>query len=178
MPRPPDGKVAKAGSRTALFAHVAARLDEQPRRDDSTYFRERLGVDVNEKAGRIAADGARRSLRKWLLVAEPDLDLDVSLLRFEPGEHSAEEIADVLEGVSGVRQILRLGTSGEVLAVAVFDGARARRELRAVIRERLGVRPRWDEVEMETFAPAVRTWRDLARKAAVDEDLTVEAERR
>jgi hypothetical protein len=174
MARPAEGKVAKASSRTALFAHIAARLGGQPRRDDSTYFKTRLRVNVSEKAGRVAADAARASLTKWMLVSEGDLDLDVSLLRFEPGRRSPEEIFQVLEDMAGIRQILRLGTSGEVLAVAVFDGARARRELRAVIQERLGMRPRWDEVESETFAPATRTWRDLARKAARDEDLVAE----
>ena len=166
--------MAKASSRTALFAHIAARLDGQPRRDDSAYFQTQIKVRVSEKAGRDAADAARDSLAKWVLVSEGDLDLDVSLLRFEPGVRPPEEIVEVLRGISGIRQILQLGTSGEVLAVAVFDGARARRELRAVIQERLGIRPRWDEVESETFAPATRTWRDLARKAAHDEDLIVE----
>lgn len=131
-------------------------------------------MNVSEKAGRIAADQAGDSLAKWMLISEGDLDLDVSLLRFDPKGRSPEEILEVLEGISGIRQILRLGTSGEVLAVAVFDGARARRELRAVIQERLGMRPRWDEVESETFAPATRTWRDLAGKAARDEDLVVD----
>jgi hypothetical protein len=173
MARPAEGKVAKASSRTALFAHIAARLAGQPRRDDSAYFKTRLRVNVSEKAGRVAADAVRSSLAKWMLVSEGDLDLDVSLLRFEPGGRAPEEIVEVLKGISGIRQVLQLGTSGEVLAVAVFDGARARRELRAMIQERLGTRPRWDEVESETFAPAARTWRDLARKAAHDEDLVV-----
>lgn len=167
--------MAKANSRTALFAHLAARLNGQPRRDDSAYFHTQLKVNVSEKAGRVAADAAGASLTKWVLVSEGDLDLDVSLLRFEVGRRSPEEIVEVLRGISGIRQILQLGTSGEVLAVALFDGARARRELRAVIQERLGMRPRWDEVESETFAPAGRTWRDLARKAARDEDLVAEA---
>jgi hypothetical protein len=173
MARPAVGKVAKENSRTALFAHVAARLDGQPRRKDSEYFKTRLEVDVSEKAGRVAADAAGDSLTKWMLVSEGDLDLDVSLLRFDPERLSPERIVEVLEGISGIRQILRIGTSGEILAVAVFDGARARRELRAVIQERLGIRPQWDEVESESFAPAARTWRDLARKAARDEGLAV-----
>jgi hypothetical protein len=155
---------------------VTARLDGQPRREDSAYFKTRLRVNVSEKAGRVAADAAGGSLAKWLLVSEGDLDLDVSLLRFEPGKSTPEEIVEVLKRISGIRQILQLGTSGEVLAVAVFDGARARRELRAVIQERLGIRPQWDEVESETFAPAIRTWRDLARKAALDEGLVAEPE--
>lgn len=176
MARPAVGKVAKESSRTALFAHVAARLDGRSRRKDSEYFKTQLGVDISEKAGRIAADAAGRSLTSWTLVSEGDLDLDVSLLRFDPGRLSPERIVEILKDISGIRQILQLGTSGEVLAVAVFDGARARRELRAVIQERLGMRPHWDEVESETFAPATRTWQDLARKAARDEDLIMGAE--
>jgi hypothetical protein len=173
MPRPPDGKVPKAGSRTALFAHIAARLALTQRKRDSSFFKTTLQVDVSEKAGRDAATAAGSALRKWLLVREADLDLDVSLLRFTPGERSSEEIVATLEGVSGVRQIIQLATSGEVLAVVVFDGAKARRDLRAVLQERLQVRPRWDEVESETFGPAQRTWQDLARKVASEEGLAV-----
>jgi hypothetical protein len=171
MARPAEGKVAKESSRTALFAHIAARLDGQPHREDSAYFKRQLRVNISEKAGRVAADAAGDSLAKWVLVSEGDFDLDLSLLRFEPGGRSPEEIVEILRGISGIRQILQLGSSGEVLAVAVFDGARARRELRAMIQERLGIRPQWDEVESETFVPAIRTWRDLARKVARDEGL-------
>lgn len=172
MPRPPDGKVAKGGSRTALFAYVAARLALNPRKQDSEFFRRELQVDVHEKAGRDAAAAAPSSLRKWLLVREVDLDLDVSVLRFSPGERSSEQIVEALESISGVRQIIQLATSGEVLAIVIFDGAQARRELRAVLQERLQMRPNWDEVERETFQPALRTWQDLARKAAEDEGLS------
>lgn len=168
--------MAKASSRTALFAHIAARLGGQPRRKDSTYFKKELKVNISEKAGRLAANAVGDSLAGWLLVCEGDLDLDVSLLQFKPGRYSPEEIVEVLKGIFGIRQILQLGTTGEVLAVAVFDGARARRELRAVIQERLGIRPRWDEVESETFVPAIGTWRELARKTARDEELAVEPE--
>jgi hypothetical protein len=173
MARPPDGKVAKGGSRTALFAHIAARLVLSPRKKDSEFFREELEVAVHEKAGRDAAAAAPSSLRKWLLVQEGDFDLDVSLLRFVPGERSSEQIVEALESISGVRQIIQLATSGEVLAVVVFDGAKARRDLRAVLQERLQMRPQWDEVEGETFQPALRTWQDLARKVAEDEGLIV-----
>ncbi len=51
---------------------------------------------------------------------------------------------------------------------------RARRELRATIEERIGIRPHWDDIERETFQPALRTWRELARRAADDEDLLLD----
>ena len=95
-------------------------------------------------------------------------------MRFEPGTRSSEEIFEILGDLSGVRQLLQVGSTGEILAVVVFDGARARRELRAVIQERLQMRPQWDEIEQETFEPALRTWRELARKVAGDEDLTLD----
>jgi hypothetical protein len=175
MSRPSDGKTAKASSRTALFAHIAARLDLRQRDSDSSFFKNELHVNINEKAGRDAAKASRRSLKKWVLVREADLDLDVSLLRFKAGERTSDEIFEVLEEVSGIRQLLQIASTGEVLAVAVFDGARARRELRAVIRERLQIRPQWDEIEQETFDPALRTWRELARKAARDEALALDS---
>lgn len=174
MGRPSDGKTAKAESRTALFAHIAARLDLRQRDSDSGFFKHDLRVNVNEKAGRDAAKAVGHRLRKWLLVREPDLDLDVSLLRFSPGERATDEIFEVLEDLAGVRQLFQLASTGEVLAIVIFDGARARRELRAVIRERLHIRPQWEEVERETFDPALKTWRELARKVARDEDLTLE----
>jgi len=169
MPRAPDGKVAKAESRTALFAHVAARLHEIQYAKDTDFFRA-LGLNVSAKAGRDAMQPFKKRLTKWLLVDEPELDLDVSVLRFEP-TGDPRETFDTLAGISGVRQLIQVASTGEVIAVVVFDGARARRRLRAVIEEQIGVRPRWDEVERETFAPARRTWRDLAAKAARDEDL-------
>ncbi|HWA54409.1 MAG TPA: hypothetical protein VG816_09585 [Solirubrobacterales bacterium] len=173
MARPTDGKIAKAGSRSALFAHVAARLHLRLQKRDSSFFKDELGVNINEKAGRDAAAPLKSSLRKWVLVREPDLDLDVSLLRFRPGERSPEEIFEALEALSGVRQLLQIASTGEVLAIVIFDGARARRELRAVIQERIQIRPQWDEIERETFDPALRTWRELARKVASDENLLI-----
>jgi hypothetical protein len=167
--RPPDGTIAKERSRTALFAYVAARLAQAPLKDDSAFFG-KVGLDVNGKAGAVAGKAAKSSLVKWLVVDEPELDLDVSLLRFPPGEESNRTFA-VLADLPGVRQLIQLGTTGEVIAIVVFDGARARRDLRASIEERIGVRPVWEDIERETFEPARRTWRELARKVARDEGL-------
>lgn len=173
MARPTDGKIAKADSRTALFAHIAARLAERPFGEDSEFFKRTLEVNVNAKAGRDAAKARGAALKKWLLVQEADLDLDVSLLRFTAGERSSEEIFRLLQDIPGVRQLIRLGRTGDVLAVVLFDGARARRELRALIQERLGMRPEWEEIEEETFEPTLQTWRSLAKKVAGDENLQI-----
>lgn len=169
MARPSDGTVAKEKSRTALFAYVAARLAQTPYKDHSSFFA-KAGLDISGKAGAVAGKAKKSALTRWLVVDEPDLDLDVSLLRFPPGAESNRTFS-VLADLPGVRQLIQLGTTGEVVAIVVFDGARARRELRAAIEEHVGVRPIWEDVERETFAPARRTWRELARRVAREEGL-------
>jgi hypothetical protein len=169
MARPSDGTIAKERSRTALFAYVAGRLSGVSSQDAATFYG-KASLDVSTKAGAVAAKAAKGSLTKWILVDEPALDLDVSLLRFPAGDDPGGMFAALAE-VAGVRQLIQLGTTGDILAIVIFDGARARRELRATIEERVGVRPVWEEVERETFGPARRTWRELARRVAREENL-------
>lgn len=178
MARPTDGKVAKQRSRTALFAHIAARLAAQKYADDGAYFRDTLKIAVNARAGRVAAQAFREAgshdaprLRSWVLIDEPAADLDVSLLRFSGTGRPQPELFDALQEVPGVRQLLQLAGEGDVLAVVVFDGARARRELRARLERELGVTPSWHEIERESWQPAAASWRALARKAADAEGL-------
>lgn len=178
MARPTDGNVAKQRSRTALFAHIAARLEGWKYADDGSYFRDVLHVAVNARAGRVAAQAFRESdsagvprMRTWLLIDEPAADLDVSLLRFPGDGRPQPDLFEALQMMPGVRQLLQLAGEGDVLAVVIFDGARARRQLRSRLQRELGVTPSWQEVERESWQPAVGSWRALAQDAAAAEGL-------
>lgn len=184
MARPSDGKIRKADSRCAAAAHIAARLSGTPFDGDADFFREKLRLNLSAKSGRDAIarwneGGVRTSsrlIRRWLLVDEPGLDLDVAVLRFEGTGVSQPGVTRSLRGIPGVRQILQLAGRGDVIAVCVFDGARARRELRAQIEERIEGAASWDEVELESWEPAVATWSALARRLGDEEALSLGTE--
>ncbi|HWT93609.1 MAG TPA: hypothetical protein VN238_11470 [Solirubrobacteraceae bacterium] len=200
MGRPPDGSTRKDRTRTAVFAHIAARLHDWPSGRDTDFFRDVLGIDMNATAAQKACsrirypstekqppgpapirsdpvddpeptDESPPALRRWLLVEEPKLDLDAALLRFAPSNQRQTGVLAGLRATVGVRQIIELAGTWEVLAVVVFDGARARRTLKAVVQERTGQDPAWFDIEMEDWSPSRETWVALAQASAEQEGL-------
>jgi hypothetical protein len=191
--RPPDGKVARGESRTALLAHVAASLHGVPNARYDEFF-QRHGVTVGA-SGALTAASARThqnpskgqrgprpakgkprretrpsnpALREWLLAEEDRLDLDVALVR---ADDPTNEVCARLEQVVGVRQVLStVGERGEreTMAVLIFDGVRDRRRLQREVRA-IAPQALWREVESESFLPARNTWIALMQSAAAEE---------
>ena len=176
MPRPPDGTTSKERTRTALFAYIAARLHGRQAKADEDALFGQLGLNVSSTAAQNAArhhrqSFARPALRKWLLIDEPRLDLDVAVLRFEGCGHRQQGLVETLNEMPGLRQILELSGSFEVLAVAIFDGRVARGDLKARVQEATGLDPAWFDIERESWAPSTATWAALAQRAADKEGL-------
>lgn len=176
MPRPPDGITAKDQSRTALFAYIAARLHgRQAKADEDRFFREhKLNVSsaAAQKAARRSRDQHGASLMtKWLLIDEPRLDLDVALLRFAGDGRRQSGLVETLASLAGLRQVIEIAGTFDVLAIAVFDGRIERRHLQARVQEITGLDPAWFDVERETWAPSRATWSGLAVRAAEQDQL-------
>src|SRR5262249_22212672 len=105
------------------------------------------------------------------LVDEPKLGLDVALLRFMGTDSRQTDVLVGLSTMTGVRQVLELAGTFEVLAIVVFDGADARRSLKARIQEATGADPAWFDLESESWTPSLHTWAELARRTARGDDL-------
>lgn len=93
------------------------------------------------------------------------------------GEGSPQPtVVAALRRTLGVRQILQLSGRGDVLAICIFNGATARRSLRAVIEEQTGTHPSWNEIEKEDWNPAIKTWESIARAIGHEEGLHIKTE--
>jgi hypothetical protein len=196
MARTPRGTLPQPQARTALFAYFAARLEGVPTGDYDTFFNDlKLAVrqagalramrplkyqpPAKQRAGRhtkdrrSAATAERAVFRDWLLIEEAKLDLEVALVRF-PGDGSAQaELLAALRRVAGVRHIIETQRQRDLLALVVFQGVQRRRELRARLEE-IAPRIEWDDVLFETQEPTRLLWKDLARRAAVEEELSAD----
>lgn len=186
MGRPPDGTGRKTESRTAVFAYIAARLADVREVDENAFY-ERLGLNLSRttanKAGRAASHRrssgfpapetgtAPSAIRKWLIVEEADLDLEVALVRFPSASSRHEHLVPTLVEIDGIRQVIEVEGTFEVFAVVLCDGPISRKRLQAVLRERTGLDPAWLTVEHETWRPALRTWAGLARRQAARDGL-------
>lgn len=201
MARPPDGIARKDDTRTALFAYIAARLHDVLAGDEERELFAALGINVSPSAAGKAATLARRPqrddpavsdgetpltsnrtdvspttrgpLRRWLLVDETRVDLDLALLRFSGHQTRQPDLVSTLSSLAGIRQVIELAGTFEVLAVAVFDGAQARRDLKALVRERSGLDPAWFDVESESWDGSLPTWRALTQRVAQAEGLAI-----
>lgn len=200
MARPSDGIARKDRSRTALFAFITARLHDVAAGDGERELFAAIGVNVSPSAagkaatavrsppgedahgeasdaGQSAADdsgpdvSAPPALRKWLILDEPRLDLDVALLRFDGKGERHRALVSALTSIAGIRQVIEVAGSFEVIAIAVFDGAQARLHLKSLVQERTGLDPAWFDVESESWAGSLPTWRALTRRAAQSDGL-------
>jgi hypothetical protein len=195
--RPPDGKIAKHESETALRAHVAASLEQ---RTGTDYLHE-LGLDLSRPAvyravrGRVwrpagymppgptAAEGAPAQFgeplfRDWILASEPDLGLGVGMVVISPTDEDEDrrgrqrELYRRLRRRAGVRSVALTVTPPTLYAFVLTDGEDDRRAMRAFLEE-LDCEWEWQEVDMETSEPAIKTWRELTRRAAEADDLVL-----
>lgn len=175
MSRTPVGTTQQPRSDTALFAHVAWRL-EGGRTDRIAEMGRTLGIAVGDNAIRKAPSTAARlehrdgriAVRRWCLV-------DLEVLNFFEAivELQLAELRDTayrgLTGVPGVTHLLRTDIE-RVLAIVIYERRSDEQALRASLGEFAKI-VRWEVLEDHDATPAVGTWRALARQAAERERL-------
>jgi len=178
MTRPPVGTLAQPLSDTALFAHIATRLEDVPVKALESWARE-LGIRVGAKALRSAPQKAERLVTTtsagaavvthWALVDYAALDFftDLVSLRVERGDAVAMSL---LEHVSGVVELLAVERSEEVLALVIYERRSDKRALEAALAELADVID-WRPIEVRRPRAAIATFRALALRAAEREQL-------
>jgi hypothetical protein len=179
MARRPVGTRAQPRSDTALFAHIAYRLEGMATSEIGPYATEVLHIKAGENAIRKAPATSSRlqdvaspdaALRPWLNVDADALDFFTAVVRLRCRRHGRYAGIDK---VPGVTQLFRLEASDELLAVVLYE----RRSDQIRLRARLGELAEiitWEIVARQTLNPAITTWRALARDAAEREGLLIE----
>jgi len=175
MSRTPVGTTQQPRSDTALFAHVAWRL-EGGRTDRIAEMGRTLGIAVGDNAIRKAPSTAARlehgdgriALRQWYLVDLQALDFFEALVELQLAQRHDSAYRG-LAGVAGVTHLLRAGTE-RILALVIYERQSDEQALRARLGEFAKI-VRWEVLEDHDETPAVGTWRALARQAAERERL-------
>jgi len=163
MTRAPVGTTQQARSDTALFAHVAWRL-EGGRTDRIAEMGRTLDIAVGENAIRKAPSTAARlehqrgriAVRRWCLVDLEALDFFEALTELHlvnPPDPAYRGLA----GVAGVTHLLRTGTE-RALAIVIYERRSNEQALRASLGEFAQI-VRWEVVNDHNETPAVGTWR-------------------
>jgi hypothetical protein len=187
MPSHPVGTTVQPRSRTALYAAIAATLEDVPKRRFDEYFASlglAIGRDGAEKAasphravsqwklrrGRPGAVKPKKTsaLRPWLLVDERALLFERALILFDGKGRARSELVRALSSTPGIRQIIETGRRRDVVAVALFQGLVEREQLRARLEE-LDEPFFWEDIVFETHEPAIQTWKTIAQSAAAEE---------
>jgi hypothetical protein len=178
MTRRPVGTRRQPLSDTALFAHVASRLEHVSVRRLDDWLAE-LGLAVGADAVRRAPGTAARlagafdpgaAIRPWALVdyAALDLFLAAITLRFAG---SRSHVLAGLERVDGVVDVLGVHARNEALLIAVFE----RRHDRTALEQRLGEFGDvldWRDIDEHRPTAAITTFRSLAQTAGRAERLS------
>jgi hypothetical protein len=179
MTRPPVGTVTQPRSDTALFAHVAMRLENVQVERLEEWARE-LGIRIGVKALReapqtterlLSAADAGRAVHRWALIDYAALNFFTALvtLRVERRERMT---LSRLEQVSGVVDLLAVEHSREVLALVIFERLSDKRVLEGVLGE-FGDIVDWRPIEEQRPRAAIGTFRSLALAAAGRERLLI-----
>jgi hypothetical protein len=177
MVRPPVGTLAQPLSDTALFAHIATRLEDVPVKRLEHWAGE-LGIRVGAKALRsaprtaerlIATTSAGTAVTHGAVVDYAALDFFTALvsLRVVRGDTSAMSL---LEQVGGVVELLTVERSEEVLALVIYERRSDKRALEAALTELADVID-WRPIEDRRPRAAISTFRALAQRAAKREQL-------
>lgn len=179
MARRAVGTRPQPESDTALFAHVAYRLEGRTTAEIASYASEVLRIKTGENAIRKApATSARlseraepeRAVRPWVRVDLAAFDLFSALVRVRsshPGVYHG------IDQITGVVQVLRLEAVGDIVALVVYERRSEQVRIRARLEE-LGEVVSWEVIADQTEDPAVETWQALTRQAADREGLRAE----
>jgi hypothetical protein len=176
MGRKSVGTQPQPQSDTALFAHIAYRLEGKTTGEIRRYASEVLQIKVGENAIRKAPATSARilhlpspevALRPWLRVDTDALDLFTAIVRLRSGRRGGFGGVDRIPGVT---QLFRLEQSNELVAAVIYERRSDQMRLRARLSELAEVIS-WEVVAEQRLDPALATWRALARGAAAREGL-------
>jgi hypothetical protein len=179
MSRTPVGTRPQAESDTALFAHVAYRLEGKTTAEIATYANDVLQIKAGENAIRKAPATCARlcgltapeqAVRPWLRVDTDALDLFTAVVRVR-STHAGTYAG--MDRIAGVVQIFRLEGEGDLFAIVVYERRSDQTRLRARMEE-LGEIVSWEVVAHQTQWPTIATWRALTQQAAQREGLLAE----
>lgn len=177
MARPPVGTVRQPLSDTALFAHIASRLQHVGVKDLETWARE-LGVAVGPYAIRNAQHTAQRlatptdrarALRPWAYIDYAALDFFMAVATLETSGNRSTGLKG-LENVRGVVDLLCVERSARVLALVIFERRSDKTTLETALGEWANI-VEWSEIEEQRPMAAIATFRALARRSADSEHL-------
>jgi hypothetical protein len=178
MSRTSVGTDTQPRSDTALFAHIAWRLEDVGVKELESWTRE-LGIRVGEKAVREAPKTARRLLEmpggtlvhRSALVDYAALDFFTALVTLRIDGHRGA-VMSKLEQVRGVIELLSVEDSNEVLALVIFERRSDKRALESMLGEFAHIVD-WRPIEEQRHQAAVSTFRSLALDAAARERLLI-----
>lgn len=172
----PVGTRKQPLSDTALFAHVAARLEGIGVGHLRTWAEE-LGVRAGPLAIRRApftaelladAPDRERAVRRWALVDYDALDLFLAVVTLRCSESHRDTLLGI-EQLAGVVELLGLD-DGQVLAIVIYERRSDQRALQTALGEFADVES-WRVVDERRPLAAISTFRHLARAAARRERL-------
>ena len=191
----PDGPTRRVGAdtRTAQLAYIAGRMRGIPVADIPRWARDELGVALSarriqaatapiratspykRRPGRPQASPPPRTqkpiIRDSLIVDERRLGLLRILFRLPNDGLPQPGLLAALDGLTGVRQILEVDATREILIVAVVRSFSEADDLRARLEELApGRSVQRDLVSFESTAAAPATWRRLAQAVAHERD--------
>jgi hypothetical protein len=176
MPRTPVGTDTQPRSDTALFAHIAWRL-EDARVSELEGWARKLGIRVGEKAIREAPKTAKRlldqpgetAIRRAALVDYAALDFFTALVTLRIDRDRSTAMSR-LEQVRGVVELLSVEDSNDALALVIFERRSDKRALESMLGEFAHI-VEWRPIDEQRRQPAVATFRSLALNAAAHERL-------
>ena len=175
MSRGPDGIARQPKTDTALFAHIAYKL-ERVETAELNAWATKLGIGVGADALRNAVhhatrlDGTvdrRRVVQPWLRPDWRALDFFMAVARLQLIDSELAQL-DQLETDKGVVELFASGR--DATAVVVYERRGDRDALKARL-ENFGTIADWQEVDEHRPQAIVSTFRNLAREAALRERL-------
>lgn len=177
---------------TTRVAYIAARAHGVRVDDVPAWVADHLGIKITRRqiqdaVGPIRAESAHKQrrgrkgvprlvkrepiLHEGLVVDEAKLGLRRVLFRLANEGWPQPALLQDLEGLAGVRQVLEVDSTRELIIVALVVSLEDADDLRAQIEERAPGRPvRRDFISYESTAAAAATWLRLAQR-------TIEASR-
>jgi hypothetical protein len=175
MGQRPRGKDNQPHTDTALFGHIAYKLEEKNLKELESWAEE-LEIDVGpdglRKARRQATrlrdrPGRRPALRDWLMVDWGELNFFVVSVRLRLEPRTA---IDQLGEVPGVVDLYSLEEGTLAQLIAIYERRHDREALERKLEE-FGRILAWEDVDSHHPEAAISTSRALSREAAAREGL-------
>jgi hypothetical protein len=176
-----------ARRRALRRAFIAARLEGKKFDEVPAWVQQHLGLETSKSRVQAAVGAVRQKsphkaspgpppaqraaapaplIRESFVVDEPALGIGRVLFRITNDGRPQGSLLRALEKVEGVRQIIELDSTLDILVVALVTSQQESDDLRARLRDLAGDRGvERETISFESFAPMQATWRRLAERA-------------